>query len=183
MVMSANVPRNHLVVAPSQQDYRQGSLTADVVLVEYGDFQCPQSATLNRLINSIQERIPTLCFIFRHFPQPQYHPQSQKAAEAAEAAGAQGQFWQMVDLLFAHQQALGNGYLVEYANELGLDIPRFLRDIARKEFVDRINQDVASGIQSGVTATPALFINGERYQDAVEFEPLYAAIIKARKLS
>ncbi len=183
MCMPADAHRNQLVVSPSQRDHRQGSLTANVVLVEYGDFQCPQSAILNALIRSIQEQFHHPCFIFRHFPQLQRYPQSQKAAEAAEAAGAQGQFWQMSDILFAHQQALGNGCLVEYANDLGLDIPQFLRDIARRTSVDRINQDIASGIQCGVTNTPALFINGERYRDALELEPLYTAIIQARNLS
>lgn len=181
--MSTDLTTNQLAVPPSQRDHQQEVLTADIVLVEYGDFQCPHSAILNALVKSIQEQFHDLCFVFRHFPQPQRYLLSQKTAEAAEAAGAQGQFWQMCDRLFAHQQALGNGCLVEYADELGLDIPQFLRDMARKVSVDRINQDIVSGIQSGVTQTPALFINGARYRDPLELELLYAAIVEARNLS
>ncbi|MBE9230067.1 DsbA family protein [Phormidium sp. LEGE 05292] len=121
----------------------------------------------------------SLCFVFRHFPQSQIHPQAQKAAAATEAAAAQGRFWQMHEMLLQHQQELGDGYLAEYADNLGLDVTQFLRDIAQKVYVDRINQDIASGVDSGVVSTPALFINGVRYVDALEFEPLLVAIAEA----
>jgi protein-disulfide isomerase len=118
-----------------------------------------------------------LCFIFRHFPQIQIHPHAQHAAEAAEAAAAQGQFWPMHDMLFTHSQKLGNGYLVEYANNLGLDISHFLQDISKQVHVDRINQDLERGHNSGVTAAPALFINGVRYADRWNVKQLMSAII------
>lgn len=184
----AEVPdnRNWLVVPPSERDYRQGELNARVVLVEYGDYQCPDCGELYTLIKTIQGQPDAtflekndLCFVFRQFPQPQIHPQAQKAAAAALAAGAQGQFWQMHEMLFSHQQELGNGYLVEYADRLGLDIPQFLQDITRKVHADRINEDIKSGIQSGVTVAPTLFINGTRYVDRWNVEQLTAAIITA----
>ena len=103
------------------------------------------------------------CFIFRHFPQAQIHPYAQRAAQAAEAAAVQGKFWLMSDTLFAHQQNLENGYLVEYANDLGLDMPQFLKELSKQVHIDRINEDIEGGILSGVTNTPALFINGNRY--------------------
>lgn len=178
--------RNQLVVPPSEQDHRQGSLNARVVLVEYGDYQCPQCNELYTSIQAIQRQLEatllgrdSLCFVFRHFPQPQIHPQAQKAAAATEAAATQGQFWQMHEILLKHQQELEDGYLAEYADNLGLDVTQFIRDIAQKVHVDRINQDIASGMDSGVVSTPALFINGVRYRDALEFEPLLVAIIGA----
>ena len=178
--------RNQLVVPPSEQDHRQGSLNARVVLVEYGDYQCPQCGELYTSIKAIQRQLEatlfgrdSLCFVFRHFPQPQIHPQAQKAAAATEAAAAQGQFWQMHEMLLKHQQELGDGYLAEYADNLGLDVTQFIRDIAQKVYVNHINQDIASGMDSGVVSTPALFINGVRYIDALELEPLLVAIAEA----
>ncbi|WP_138506801.1 DsbA family protein [Nostoc sp. PA-18-2419] len=177
---------NQLVVLPSEQDHRQGSLNARVVLVEYGDYQCPQCNKLYTSIQAIQRQLEatlfgrdSLCFVFRHFPQPQIHPQAQKAAAATEAAAAQGQFWQMHEMLLKHQQELEDGYLAEYADNLGLDVTQFIRDIAQKVHVNRINQDIDSGMDSGVVSTPALFINGVRYGDALELEPLLVAIIGA----
>ncbi|MHC5746363.1 MAG: DsbA family protein [Nostoc sp.] len=178
--------RNQLVVLPSEQDHRQGSLNARVVLVEYGDYQCLQCSELYTSIQAIQRQLEatlfgkdSLCFVFRHFPQPQIHPQAQKAAAATQAAATQGQFWQMHEMLLKHQQELEDGYLAEYADNLGLDVTQFIRDIAQKVYVDRINQDIASGMDSGVVSTPALFINGVRYRDALELEPLLVAIVGA----
>jgi protein-disulfide isomerase len=183
--MSYDREQSSLFVTPSNQDRLQGVLNASVVLVMYGDYECYQSADVYRLIKVIQQQLNTsfgedyLCFIFRHFPQTQIHPHAQHAAEASEAAAAQGQFWQMHDMLFTHSQALGNGYLVEYANNLGLDISRFLHDLSQQVHVDRINKDIESGLQSGVTTAPALFINGIRYRDRPNMEQLMAAIITA----
>jgi protein-disulfide isomerase len=187
-VIPDDAPSNHnqLVVPPSEQDHRQGSLNARVVLVEYGDYQCPQCGELYISIKAIQRQLEatlfgrdSLCFVFRHFPQPHIHPQAQKAAAAAEAAGAQGQFWQMYEILLEHQQELGNGYLAEYADRLGLNVPQFLRDIARGTYLDRINQDIESGIRSGVTNAPALFINNIRYTRRWTITELMAAVVAA----
>jgi protein-disulfide isomerase len=172
-----------LSVSASTQDHIQGELNATVVVVMYGDYECPQSANVYRLIKAIQEQLSAslgenyLCFIFRHFPQSQIHPHAQHAAEAAEAAEAQGQFWSMHDILFTHSQELGNGYLVEYANNLGLDISRFLQDLSKQVHVDHINQDIESALQSSVTTTPAVFINGVRYGDRWNIKQLILAII------
>lgn len=176
-----------LFVPPSTQDHRQGVLSATVVLVMYGDYQSPESADVYRLIRAIQRQLSVsfgenyLCFIFRHFPQRQIHAQAQRAAETAEAAAVQSQFWQMHELLFIHQQELGNGYLVEYANHLGLDIYRFLKDLSRGVHINRINADIESGHQSGVTSAPALFINGIRYTNQWNIKQLIAAIVNANR--
>jgi protein-disulfide isomerase len=174
-----------LFVPPSRQDHIQGGLNVIAVLVMYGDYQCSQSADVYRLIKVIQRQLRTffgesyLCFIFRHFPQIQIHAHAQHATEASEAAAAQGQFWQMHEMLCVHSQELGNGYLVEYANSLGLDISRFLQDLSKQVHIDCINQDIESGLQSGVTTAPALFINRTRYCDLWNLEQLMAAMITA----
>ncbi|HEY9710689.1 MAG TPA: DsbA family protein [Oculatellaceae cyanobacterium] len=170
---------NRLLVPISKQDHIQGRVSTSVTLVQYGDYQCPTCDEAHRLIKAIQQQLNDLCFVFRHFPQPQIHPYAQRAAEAVEAAATQGQFWQMHDILFTHQQALGNDYLVEYANNLELDIPQFLQDISSQVHIDRINQDIESGLHSGVTVAPALFINGIRYTSRWNIEQLMAAIVTA----
>jgi protein-disulfide isomerase len=177
--------RSLLFVPPSTQDHTKGVLNAIVVLVMYGDYQSQESANVDRLIKVIGRQLSVslgenyLCFIFRHFPQIQIHPHAQRAAEAAEAAAAQGQFWQMHEMLFIHQQELGNGYLVEYANRLGLDISQFLQDLSKGAYVNLINADIEGGLRSGVKAAPALFINGIRYLDRWTVEQIMAAIVAA----
>ncbi|MBW4428930.1 MAG: DsbA family protein [Nostoc desertorum CM1-VF14] len=171
---------NRLLAPILEQDHIQGLVSSSVVLVQYGDYQCSTCGETHQLIKAIQQQDNDLCFVFRHFPQPQIHPYAQRASEAAQAAGTQGQFWQMHDILFTYQQALGNGDLVEYANNLGLDIPQFLQDISSQIHIARINQDIESGLHSGVTAAPALFINGIRYTSRWNIEQLMAAIVTAR---
>ncbi len=182
-----NDARSHssLLVPPSTQDWMQGVLSAKVVLVMYGDYQCPRSADVYKVIKAIKRELSAsfgedyLCFIFRHFPQIQIHPHAQRAAQAAEAAAVQGQFWSMHDTLFIHQQQLESGYLVEYANDLGLDIPQFLKDLSKQVHIDRINEDIEGGIQSGVTTAPALFINNIRYTGRWKMTELMTAIVAA----
>ena len=166
-----------LLVPISEQDHTQGLASTSVALVNYGDYQCPTCREVHHLIKAIQQQINDLHLVFRHFPQPQVHPYAQRAAEAAEAAASQGQFWQMHDILFEHQQALGNDHLVEYANDLGLDIPQFLQAISRQVHIERINEDIESGLHSGVTVAPALFINGIRYANDWDNDQLIAAIV------
>jgi len=173
---------SELFVPPSTQDHIQGVLSATVVLVMYGDYQCSQSADVYRLIRVIYRQLVVsfgeyyLCFIFRHFPPIQSHSHAQRAAEAVEAAAVQGQFWQMHEILFNHQQDLGNGYLVEYANNLGLDICKFLQDMSKQVHIDRIKEDIEGGLRSGVTTSPALFMNGIRYANRWNIQQLMAAI-------
>ena len=181
----ANDREHHsLFVPPLIQDHIQGVLNANVVLIMYGDYECFQSANAYRLIKAAQQQLSSsfkedVCFIFRHFPQIQIHLHAQRAAEAAEAAATQGRFWQMHEMLFIHQQALENGYLVDYANRLGLDIPRFLQDLSKSVYIDHIIADIQGGYRSGVEAAPALFINGIRYHDRWIVEQLIAAILVA----
>ncbi|MCU0550527.1 MAG: DsbA family protein [Leptolyngbya sp. Prado105] len=161
----------------SHLDHIQGSKSAIVTLVEYGDYQCPHCAKACKIIRAIQQQMgDSLRFVFRHFPQAQLHPDSLHAAEAAEAAGSQGKFWEMHDRLFAAQNALDDGSLVEYAVEMELDVDRFLSEMAGDIHVPHIVEDIESGTASGVCSTPTLFINEHHYDLALELESLRTQI-------
>jgi protein-disulfide isomerase len=185
--MDRGYDSNRLLVPLSEQDHIQGNSAAAVVLVEYGDYECSNCRQIDQIIRQLQQQLNTdtaidrLNFVFRHFPNTQIHPRSLRAAETAEAAAAQGQFWQMHHTLFEHQQALSDGDLVEYANQLGLDIPRFLQDMSSRAYKNRVMQDVEGGKQSGVTHAPAIFLNGDRYTDFWTYEQLLAAILEAER--
>ena len=147
-----------LIPPVSERDHAQGSSTAVITLVEYGDYHNRECVAALPWIEALQSRMgDRLRFVFRHFPASGLHPH---AAEAAEAAGLQGRFWEMHKMLFAHQSALGNGHLVEYARDLGLDTIRFLRDMAGHVCTERVRSDLASGAESGVQNTPTFFVNG-----------------------
>jgi protein-disulfide isomerase len=119
-------------------------------------------------------------FVFRHLPLSDVHDHAQLAAEAAEAAGAQGRFWEMHDLLFDHQDALTARDLMGYANELGLDLDEFHADLKRHEHAARVARDVESGELSGVAGTPTFFINGQRHHGAYDIQTLKKAVGAAR---
>jgi protein-disulfide isomerase len=161
-------------------DQFQGLLSAAIILVEYGDYQCPHCKEANTVIQQVQQKFGSeLCFVFRHFPLTQIHPQARQAAEAAETASKQGMFWQMHEKLFAGQQTLGDGYLVQYANDLGLNMSRFLWNFSQHIYGDRVQSNFLSGVESGVTGTPTFFINNVRLADSWKLENLMAAINKS----
>jgi len=148
-----------------------------VTLVEYGDFECPHCGRAYPIVKAIQKAMgPRLRFAFRNFPLRESHPHAQQAAEAAEAAGAQGKFWEMHDRLFERQFALDDEYLVEYATDLGLDAQRFEKELAAGLYAPRVREDFRSGVRSGVNGTPTFFIDGVRYDESWELEPLLAAL-------
>jgi protein-disulfide isomerase len=118
-------------------------------------------------------------FVFRHFPLTQIHPYAEPAAEAAEAAGAQGHFWEMHDLLYENQPMLDPPHLVAYADELGLDTRRFVREVEAGVHRPRVREDFMSGVRSGVNGTPAFFINGVRYDGSWDILPLVRALQNA----
>ncbi|AFY34055.1 DsbA family protein [Calothrix sp. PCC 7507] len=178
--MSQTNDNNRLIAPISERDHTQGAIDAPIVLVEYGNYQCPHSGEAHRIIPQIQKELGNkLYFAFRHFPQPQIYPQSYKTAEAAEIAAAQGKFWQMHNTLFECQTALSNGYLVEYAHQLGLNVPQFLRDMTNHIYVDQVAEDFQSGTNSGVNSTPTFFINGFRYKNKWDVESLLEALLQA----
>jgi protein-disulfide isomerase len=165
-----------------ERDHIIGPATAPVTLVEYGDYECPYCGAAHLIVKKIQEAIgDELRFVFRHFPLTQIHPHAEAAAEAAEAAGSQGRFWEMHDLLFENQQALDPWHLVGFAEQLGLDAVRFARELQVHKYHDRVREDFMSGVRSGVNGTPAFFINGVRHDGSWEFSPLLTALEEASR--
>ena len=171
---------SRLVPPVSARDHIQGSETAPVTLVEYGDFECPYCGAAYVILKQIQEILgDQLCFVFRHFPLTQIHPHAEPAAEAAEAAGAQRKFWQMHDLLFENQQLLDPLHLVGFAEALRLDTERFVRELEEGSHRERVREDFMSGVRSGVNGTPAFFINGLRHDGPWDLKPLMDALENA----
>jgi protein-disulfide isomerase len=164
-----------LDIGPS--DHIQGSKDAPVTLMEYGDFQCPFCGRAYPVVKQLQRRMgESMCFVFRHFPLTEVHPFAEGAAEAAEAAGEQGKFWEMHDTLYKNQNALEPEDLVGYAELLHLDVPRFTTELTTRAHAKRIREDFLSGVRSGVNGTPTFFINGVRHDGAHDFDTLLAAI-------
>jgi len=161
------------------RDHICGSSDAPVLLMEYGDYGCSRSGQSYLVIQQLQAQLgDRLSLIYRHFPLTDQHPQAQKAAETAEAAAAQNQFWQMHDLLCQNSAALTDANLVEYAIQLHLDMPRFLKELSTHVHQERIQMDICSGQQFGVTETPAFFIS-IRCSSNQNLESLIQAILQA----
>jgi protein-disulfide isomerase len=169
-----------VALVDEQRDHNQGSADAPVTVVQYGDYECPYCGQAYPIIKQIQGRMgDRLRFVFRNFPIPTSHPHAQQAAEAAEAAGAQGKFWEMHDLLYERQRHLTDGDLHAYAAELGIDVGRFDREIADHLYADRVEEDFMSGVRSGVNGTPTFYINGVRHDDSYELDVLLDAVERA----
>jgi protein-disulfide isomerase len=142
-------------------DHSLGPLDAGVVIVEYGDFECPNCKQAAPVVKLLLHRFAgRLRFVYRHFPLEEVHPHALQAAEAAECAGAQGKFWQMHDLLFDNQAHLKTHHLHEYAERLQLDIERYASDMNDHMYVQRIREQQQGGRDSGVRSTPTFFVNG-----------------------
>ena len=172
--------KTKLTAAVGPRDHRQGPDTALVTLVEYGDYECPYCGMAYPIVKAIQRRLGRrLRFVFRNFPLEDMHRNARLAAEAAEAAGAQGAFWEMHDLLYSNQAALDSAALVRRAEALDLDVDRFVRDLVRHTFASRVDEDLQSGTHSGVNGTPTFFINGHRHDGPFDIDSLLAAIAKA----
>jgi Na+/H+ antiporter NhaA len=165
-----------------ERDHIRGPGDAPVTLVEYGDFECPYCGlaepVVRQLLNELGEDVR---FVFRHLPLTDVHEHAQRAAEASEAAAAQGRFWEMHDLLFDHQDALEVKDLVRYAEQLGLDVPRFKDELRTRAYAPRVAEDVADADASQVTGTPTFFIDGRRHRGAYDIDTLKAAIHGARQ--
>lgn len=163
-----------------RRDHLRGSAHAPVILLEYGDYQCPYCGMAHQIVDSLQAQAGDgLAFVFRHFPLTTVHPQAEQAARAAEAAGAQGEFWAMHDTLYTNQQRLDLPALQAYASALGLDGNEFSRDMADGRHAAKIAEDFMSGVRSGVNGTPTFYINGVRHDGGWDFASLAAAIEQA----
>ena len=161
-----------------ERDHARGPAKAPVTLVEYGDFQCPYCGEAYPVVNDLIERFgDQLRFVFRHMPLPDLHPRAPFAAEAAEAAGAQGRFWEMHDRLFEHQLELGDDDLRGHAETVGVpDAARFDAELRDRAHEARVAEDHESGARSGVPSTPRFFVNGVIHLGSASYAELYEAI-------
>jgi protein-disulfide isomerase len=166
-----------LAIDVGPRDHVQGPPDAPVTLLEYGDYQCPYCGAAHPVVKALQQQLgDSLRFAFRHFPLSTVHEYAEQAAESAEAAGAQGKFWEMHDMQFENQPALDFESLVGYAEELGLDVERFATELENGIYAPRVREDFISGVRSGVNGTPTFFINGVRHEGSFDFETMLEAI-------
>jgi Na+/H+ antiporter NhaA len=163
-----------------ERDHIRGPQEAPVTIVEYGDFECPYCGQAEPVVREVLQDFGDVRYVWRHLPLNDVHPNAQSAAEAAEAAADQGAFWEMHDLLLDHQDALGPGDLGGYAEQLGLDVDRFMGDVRDHVHAGRIADDVDSADLSGVSGTPTFFINGQRHYGAYDISTLSAAVHAAK---
>ena len=166
-----------LAVEVAPRDHAQGALSAPVVLVEYGDYECPDCLNAWPIVQELQRAFgDKLAFVFRHFPQSSIHPHASAAAQAAEAAGAQGRYWPMHDLLFSRQKELATLDLTHLALQLGLEVYQFESSMEVASHQRKVREDFEGGQRSGVRGTPTFFLNGCWYRGAAEFGAMAAAI-------
>jgi protein-disulfide isomerase len=145
--------------------------------LEYGDYECPFCREAHGVLKLILRMLgDQIRFAYRHFPLAQIHPHAVRAAEAAEAAGHQGRFWEMHTLLFDHQDRLDAGDLLRYAAELELDVAGFASELAKRANASRVREDFMSGVRSGVNGTPTFFINGVRHNGGYDLRSLLDAL-------
>ena len=166
-----------LAVPVTGRDHVWGSASADVTLVQYGDYACPNCHQARSVVKRLQAAIgERLRYVFRNFPMSGAHPFSHRAAEAAEAAATQNKFWEMHDMLFDSQCLLSDKHLKVYATRVGLDMERFNYDMTVHRFAPRVQEHSVGAGRSGVTTTPAFFINDIRHLGSSDFEMLLSQI-------
>jgi protein-disulfide isomerase len=171
-----------LVGTVTEADHIRGDRDASVTLVEYGEFECPHCGRAYHSIKELlEEAAGEVRFVFRHFARDDVHPFSVQSAQAAEAAGAQGRFWEMHDILFESQHQLEHGDLIHHAERLGLDVERFRRDMRDQVHLPTVRAHLESGVASGVTETPTFFIDGIKYSGSRDTKGLISATRALRR--
>ncbi len=162
-------------------DHIRGPDDAPVTLLEYGDFECPFCGQAEGVIRELlSSHGSDIRYVWRHLPLNDVHPSAQLAAEASEAAAAQGKFWEMYDLLLAHQGELTPRHLTKYATDLGLDVERFRDELRTRAYAQRVSEDVSSADESGVSGTPTFFINGRRHYGVYDIDTLTGEVRAAK---
>ncbi len=181
MRTSLDIQQGQLQMPISRRDHTIGSPDAPVTLVEFGDYQCPYCGAAHPVVSELlKKRASALIFAFRHFPLTNVHENAQFAAESAEAAGAQGQYWEMHSWLFEHQRQLQPSAVMAAAAAIGLDIDRFAQDLVAHSFLPKVQEDFMTGLRSGVNGTPTFFINGARYDGPATLEALTEVVDEFR---
>lgn len=179
--MSATHPVT-LAVPLRPHEHSTGNIHARVVLVEYGDFECPSCKVAAPAVKVLLDRFAgQLRVVFRHFPLEEAHPHALAAAEAAEIAASQGHFWEMHDLLFDHQAHLKQKDLEHYAGQLGLDMTRYRAELDDHIYLQKVREDIESGRASHIRATPTFFLNGVVQDISFGMKNLHDAVEKAVK--
>jgi protein-disulfide isomerase len=169
-----------LKLAVNSADHHQGNVNAAIILVEYGDFECPYCRRAHPLIKRLlKEKSKELHFVFRNFPLREIHPHAYVSAMAAEAAGKQDKFWEMHDLIFENQDRLNTNFLLSLAEGIGLDLTQFSKDSKSEELQSKIEMDFESGIRSGVNGTPTFFLNGS---PVLTYDETYESLLDAVQL-
>ncbi len=180
-------PSSSLSQGISSGDWTEGPKDAKVVLVEYSDFQCPACYYYYPMVKQLQADFPDqILFVYREFPLTQIHKNALIAAQAAEAAGKQGRFWEMHDLLFEKQSEWGEsdngiGYMIMYATDLNLNIDQFKQDMNSSDVANKIDNDISSGNNSHVQGTPTFFVNGKQIQNSQNYSGFKQIIQNALK--
>jgi protein-disulfide isomerase len=163
-----------------ERDRARGPADAPVTLVEFGDYDCPYTVRAHAVVRGLRRRLgDRMRFVYRAFPLTQIHAHAQSAAEASEAAAAQGKFWPMHDRLFEAHRRLEDEDLRRYAAEVGLDTGRFDEEMAEHAHAGRVREDLQSALASGAPGTPAFFINGVRHRGSHDLETLLEAMEEA----
>jgi protein-disulfide isomerase len=159
------------------RDHMRGDPKSAIILVEYGDFQCPHCGAAYPIVKQIEKKYSKdLAFVFRQFPLSESHPFAVAAAVASEAAAIQGRFWEMHALLFEYQSRLSAATILHHAKTLELDMVRFEKDIQDPALFKKVDASFESGILSGVNGTPSFFINGIKYNGSYDFNSISEAI-------
>ncbi len=168
-----------LSLPPSKTDHYRGDLMAEVIVVEYGDYECPLSSRTGEwpqiLLKIFRHKV---CFVYRHFPLRDIHPHAFRAAVAAQIAASYGMFWEMHQLLLASYDDLKCKKLISIAREIGLEEEAFLKQFHKKELIDCVRRDLISGQRSGVTSTPTFFLNNMKLEGPVNLEILQENIVR-----
>lgn len=163
-------------------EHVQGPEEAPIHLIEYGDYQCPFCGRAYGVIKRLQQIFGNdLRFTFRNFPLGIQHPHAMDAARAAEAAAAQGKFWEMHDLLYENQQNLSLERILELTTKLGLDRNKFTADMASDNVIEKIERDLYEGARKGVNGTPSFFINGKHYLGDWSYPAMLETLTALRK--
>lgn len=164
----------------TEDDHIRGRMDASMTLVEYGDYECPACGAAYPLTEALVEELgDDLRFVFRHFPLANMHPHAEHAAEATEAAGVQGHYWEMHAVLFPNQDALEDKDLVRYAASLDLNLQQFIYALTGEKYAAKIHADFHSGARSGVNGTPTFFVNDIRYDGPRDLEAMAIALNNA----
>ena len=174
-------------VVVTDTDHVRGAQDGKVTLVEFGDFQCPACGAYEPLVRQVTKDNPTtLKVVFRHFPLTAIHPNALLAAKAAEAAGLQGKFWEMHDMLYDNQKSWASGlnardFFMTYAQTIGLDVNKFSTDLTSSQVESKILAEYQEGVKLGVQGTPTFFLNGKMLENPQSVEAFDALIKEAAK--